>query len=65
MPPVLFALVIFEKQSLIYALVSLGHNPPIYTYYIVGMTGTHHHVQHVIDQDGGSHSLFAQDGLEP
>jgi hypothetical protein len=40
-PPTLFALVIFQIGSCIYAQAHLSHNPPIYASRAAGMTGMH------------------------
>jgi hypothetical protein len=43
--PALFAFSYISIMSCVYAQASLDHPPPIYTYFVAGMTGVHHDTQ--------------------
>jgi hypothetical protein len=51
----LFAFVIFQIGSHIFAWVSLGIDPPIYATHVAEMTGVYHHTQLSVEM--GSHFM--------
>jgi hypothetical protein len=63
-PSALFALVIFEIASCIYARAGWSPDPPICTGCTAGMTGAHHHTQ-FIDWGGGLANSLPRLPLNP
>jgi hypothetical protein len=45
MSPALFALVVFQIGSRIFAQAGLDHDPSVYVSHVAGITGSHHHIQ--------------------